>query len=315
VQIIIVHPRLKQARTLTLSRRWLLASVASLFLVVGLSSGVLSYVTLEHAVEKLPFMQTRVRAVADASLRDQNRFMRENIDALAARLGEMQAQLAKLEALGDRVAGMTGLKPQELQNLRDGGRGGPLVGASKSLTIDELRAAVSDANQRIDTRSDLLTIVESELLAKTVVAKLLPGTKPLTEGFFGSRFGVRIDPFTGRSAMHEGIDFNAPAGTPIVAAAGGLVVAAGPHNSYGNHVDIDHGKGMTTRYAHASKLLVKEGDVVKQGQKIAEVGSTGRSTGPHLHFEVRQDDVAQDPRNYLEQGLNGLAPVNTVAKK
>lgn len=114
-----------------------------------------------------------------------------------------------------------------------------------------------------------------------------------------SGFGWRIDPFNGRGAMHEGVDFAAPVGTPILAAAGGIVITAEAHPQYGNMVELDHGNGLVTRYAHASRLTAKVGELVKRGQKVAEVGSTGHSTGPHLHFEVREHGIAKNPSNFL----------------
>jgi murein DD-endopeptidase MepM/ murein hydrolase activator NlpD len=122
----------------------------------------------------------------------------------------------------------------------------------------------------------------------------------------GSRFGWRIDPFTGRQALHTGLDFQATMGAPIVAAAGGVVVTAEMHPEYGNMVEIDHGNGLVTRYGHTSRMLVKKGDLIKRGQQIALVGTTGRSTGAHLHFEVLVQGVQQDPARFLAG--NGHAP-------
>jgi murein DD-endopeptidase MepM/ murein hydrolase activator NlpD len=129
--------------------------------------------------------------------------------------------------------------------------------------------------------------------------QLMPTGMPVANGYHSSNFGWRIDPFTGFNAYHEGIDFMAEAGTTIRAAAGGVVVYAALHPQYGNMVEIDHGNDLVTRYAHASKLSVKVGDVVLRGSKIAEVGSTGRSTGTHLHFEVRHKGAAQNPGRFL----------------
>ena len=137
----------------------------------------------------------------------------------------------------------------------------------------------------------------------------MPTAAPVAMGWNESNFGWRIDPFTGQNAMHEGTDFMVDSGTPIHAAAGGVVVVAQFHPQYGNMIDIDHGNGFTTRYAHASKLLVKVGDVVQRGAVIALSGSTGRSTGPHVHFEVRYKGVAQNPNRFLQ------ASAVSVAKK
>ena len=303
MQIIVVHPRLKQARTMTVRKRWVLASFGGLALLVLASTVLLSYVAIQHAFQaKVPFVQQWVTAAAAKDVESRDAYVRQNIDALAIKLGQLQAQVARIDAVSERVSRMAGVKSSDLPKIP--GRGGPLVGEVRSFSLGELNNAVDMTSRGLDTRVDALNLIESELIFKTVATKLLPTNQPLQDGFMGSRFGHRIDPFTGGSAMHEGIDFNAPTGTPILAAGAGVVVFSGFNPSYGYQIDIDHGGRVITRYAHASKLLVKEGEIVKQGQKIAEVGSTGRSTGSHLHFEVRDNDVAQDPLKYLQAGLN-----------
>ncbi|SPJ16433.1 Peptidase M23B (fragment) [Burkholderiales bacterium] len=150
-----------------------------------------------------------------------------------------------------------------------------------------------------------MNVVESELVAKETRDALLPHGTPVSEGFVGSGYGMRTDPFTGEMSMHTGVDFAAPVGTPILAAAGGVVVSAETRPDFGNMVEIDHGKGVSTMYAHTSRMLVKSGDIVRKGQKIAEVGTTGRSTGPHLHFEVHVNGVPQNPSKYLASLRSG----------
>jgi len=141
----------------------------------------------------------------------------------------------------------------------------------------------------------LETLLQQDRLRK----KMLNTIQPVNSGWYSSNFGWRLDPFTGKSAMHEGVDYVVPQGTPIHAAASGIVVYADMHPQFGNLVEIDHGNDILTRYAHASRILVKVGQMVKRGQKIAEVGSTGRSTGAHLHFEVRIRGLAQNPNRFL----------------
>lgn len=303
MQIILVHPRLRQARTLTVRKRWVAAVLLVITGGVLVSTGLFSYVAIQHSLTaKLPFVQQWVAAAAAKDVESRDVFVRQNIDALAVKLGQLQAQVARIDAISDRVSKMAGVKTGDLP--RTAGRGGPLAGDARPLSLGELNLAVDQVSRSLETRVDSLNLIESELIYRTVTTRLLPTNQPLQDGFMGSRFGTRIDPFTGRSALHEGIDFNAPAGTPITAAGAGVVVFSGFNPSYGNQVDVDHGNGLVTRYAHASKLLVKEGDIVKQGQKIAEVGSTGRSTGSHLHFEVRVNGEAEDPLKYLQAGLN-----------
>jgi murein DD-endopeptidase MepM/ murein hydrolase activator NlpD len=163
-------------------------------------------------------------------------------------------------------------------------------------------SAMEQLDQIGGHRVDLLTVVESRLFDQKMQQRMIPTESPVVGVEAGSAFGFRIDPFTGRSALHTGLDFPADVGTPILAAAGGVVVVQEYHAAYGNMVEIDHGNELITRYAHASKVFVKKGDIVKRGQKIAAVGSTGRSTGPHLHFEVWVSGIPQDPQRFLAAG-------------
>jgi murein DD-endopeptidase MepM/ murein hydrolase activator NlpD len=167
------------------------------------------------------------------------------------------------------------------------------------MTFSDLDGELQRLTRSVEQRADYLSVVEAELQSRQVRNALLPGSQPVSDGFVGSGFGWRTDPFTGEMTRHEGIDFAAMPGTPIHAAAGGVVVLATNHPIWGNVVEIEHGNQLLTRYAHASRLTVSAGDLVKRGQKIAEVGSTGRSTGPHLHFEIHQRGIAQNPSKFL----------------
>ncbi len=308
MQVILVHPKFKRAYTLAITRPMVIGAVVATFLVVGLSTGLLSYVTVKAAIDSgLPFVAERIRTVASLTSRDEERVAKANIDALAVKLGQIQAQLTRLDALGERVATMTGVKVQDLTAARIPGQGGVADNEARTMSLGELEQTIGSVAAQIEKRTEQLHQIESDFVSKSVRARLLPNSMPLPDSFMGSPFGPRIDPFTGRLARHEGIDFTAPPGSPIHSAGGGVVIAAENHPAYGLMVDIDHGKGLVTRYAHAQKLLVKQGDVVKQGQVIAEVGSTGRSTGPHLHFEVRVNGEAVDPLQYLKSGL-GIQP-------
>jgi murein DD-endopeptidase MepM/ murein hydrolase activator NlpD len=153
----------------------------------------------------------------------------------------------------------------------------------------------------------MLGVLDAQLIEEAEKNRLQPTMMPVSAPYNSSSFGRRIDPFTGELAMHEGIDFLAEPGSPVVAAAAGVVVFAGFHPQYGYMVDIDHGNDLVTRYAHCAKLYAKEGDVVQRGRRIADVGSTGRSTGPHLHFEVRFRGAAQNPARFLVAS-NATAP-------
>ncbi|MEW5882101.1 MAG: M23 family metallopeptidase [Pseudomonadota bacterium] len=301
MQIIVVDPRLSRARTITVDKPMLLIAAAGLLSAVLLAVIGLYAVTFRVAAEvRIPLVHEIVTFIMRDEVARNEQFVRDNVTAMARKLGEMQAQLMRLDALGERVSKMSGIRPEEFSFREPPGRGGaePTAGA-RAMTLAELQNELQRIARGVEDRADYMDVIESELVSAQVRRALLPQNTPVSEGFVGSGFGMRTDPFTGQLAMHAGVDFAAPTGTPIFAAAGGVVATAEANPVYGNSVLIDHGNGLSTLYAHASKLVVKTGDIVKRGQKIAEVGSTGRSTGPHLHFEVHVNGVPQNPSKFL----------------
>jgi murein DD-endopeptidase MepM/ murein hydrolase activator NlpD len=228
-----------------------------------------------------------------------DKYLKENIEVLARRLGEMQAQLLQLQSLGERVSTLAGVPMPDLKTQK--GAGGVLV-SPRELSLEELRALLDAVEGGTKADVDWLTVVESRLLDQKIKKMMIPAQAPVAAATLGSTFGWRIDPITGQSALHTGLDFPASIGTPIQAAAGGVVVTQEFHVQYGNMIEIDHGNDLISRYAHASRVLVKKGDLVKRGQKIAEVGTSGRSTGAHLHFEVLVNGIPQDPQRFLNAG-------------
>ena len=224
----------------------------------------------------------------------------QHLDALALQVGQLQARIMRLDALSERLAELAGVKDKDIKASQLPGQGGPMV-QERSLSADELQQQISALTAQLEQRNDRLGVLEAMLLQQNLKKNTIPSGAPVNVGYNSSSFGWRVDPFTGHMAMHEGLDFMAEAGTPIYAAADGIVAQAESTPDYGNIVKVDHGSGLETRYAHALRLLVKAGDRVQKGQLIAEVGSTGRSTGAHLHFEVRLNGVPLDPRKYLQQ--------------
>ncbi len=303
MQIIVVSNRLTNARSLTLSTPQLLFAGG---LVVALSSMLalaVLYVSLRYANDlKLPYLQQLVLASQEQESKRSDSFMRDNLNAMAVKLGQMQAQLVRLDALGERLATLAGIKPSEFRFSELPGRGGALPAnfPVTSLSMQDFEKQLEQISRQMENRSDTLGILESQLFDTAVKRKLMPTMPPVETSWSASSFGWRIDPISGMQAMHEGVDFISEVGTPIVAAAGGIVIAAEYHHQYGNLIEIDHGNNFTTRYAHASRMMVKVGDVVQRGSKVAEVGATGRTTGPHLHFEVRYKGVAQNPTRFLQ---------------
>jgi len=299
MQIIVLHPREPRVFRFQLTRlRVVLLIVAAGALVAALSSG-------------LTWVVARAQAAPEVSrqARD-NAYLRQNLAVLAARVGDLQAQMVRLDALGERVSGLAGIAPKDFDFRHRPARGGP-AGAvvSSELTLPELSDELARLGQQAEHRSDYFDVIEAALMDRQFRERRIPRVMPVATGYDGSGFGARIDPFTGRRTQHDGVDFVAPPGTPILAAAGGVVVAAEWHSEYGNMIDIDHGDGLKTRYAHASKSLVRVGDLVRPGQMIARVGSTGRSTGAHLHFEVHVNGVPRNPGGFL----NAAAPAPSPA--
>ncbi len=300
MHIIITDAWLAKSRALHLSGYQLLLAGLLTFVLLMLGA-VATYhgVFLKGVREGWPGFASVGRLVHQSEAETQEVFMRENLDAMAQKLGEMQARMMQIESLGERVAGLAGLNPAEFKVSP--GAGGALV-AGRELSVPELMAAMAQLEVASGSRVDWLTAVESRLFDQKIQRALVPTAQPVQGGRVGSPFGFRIDPITGRSALHTGLDFPADPGTPILAAAGGVVVVQEYHSAYGNMVEIDHGNDLITRYAHASRVYVKKGDIVKRGQRISDVGSTGRSTGPHLHFEVWVAGVPQDPQRFLAAG-------------
>ena len=320
MQIIVLHPRFS-AKTVTLTTRHIIFLGAVFLGAVLAVAALLYYLTLSHAASmRLPFLP---QALAADSLDDtgrKDRYVRENLTAMAVKLGEMQAQLMRLDALGERVQGLAGVKPEEFNFKEKPPRGGIEMagpgsqGGARELGMQEFQQILNALERDLEHRADYLNVVESSLMAEKIRFKLLPTIKPVNISYNASSFGWRLDPFSGRSAFHEGLDFAAPSGTPIVAAAGGVVIASEYHHQYGNMLEIDHGNQLVTRYAHASRLLSQVGDIVRRGQHVADLGSTGRSTGPHLHFEVLLKGVPQDPHKFLLAGAAQEKTATLAAK-
>lgn len=300
MHLIITDARFAKSRAVQLSgyKLFALLGLAALLLMM-VAAGLYHLVFLKGAREGWPVVGTFLRFVVRDEFEQRDRYLRENLNVMAQKLGEIQAKLSQLESLGDRVSGLAGMPISPTQKRP--GQGGALV-SGPNLTIDQLNATLGQLELLTEQRTELMTVLESKLFEKKISTLMIPTSAPMQNSALGSPFGWRIDPFTGGSALHTGLDFVGEIGESILAAAGGVVVTQEFHPAYGQVVEIDHGNELITRYAHASKVHVKKGDLVKRGQKVAEVGSTGRSTGPHLHFEVLVRGVPQDPQKFLAAG-------------
>lgn len=302
MDIILVSDKLAKARTISIGLPQLaLALLAVLAAVAALTTAV-NYSLLRYAADqKLAIVQGLFAGVQreEEAARSES-YLRESLSTMAVRLGQMQAQLLRLDTLGERLARLAGFRPQDLMFGQTPGQGGAVSSLpSQDLSLGDLSQQLDLLMREVDDRGDKLGVLESLFTTDSARKKLVPTVLPVHAGFHSSNYGWRIDPFSGQRAFHEGIDFIADHGTVIQAAAGGVVVYSDFHPQYGNMIEIDHGNDLVSRYAHASKRLVKTGDVVLSGATIAAVGRTGRATGTHLHFEVRHRGVPQNPTQFL----------------
>jgi murein DD-endopeptidase MepM/ murein hydrolase activator NlpD len=301
VQIILMSGRLGRARSLSLSARHLFGTAFVALVLLCAATAAVYWLTLRYAAElPIPALHKLVLAAQETDAERNRAFVQQNLNAMAVKLGEMQAQLTRLDALGERLASSAGVRDVRFADTAPGiGGAAPAMMPPQNLSLGDFSEKLLSLSRQLENRNDMLGVLESQLFEQAVKKKLIPTMMPVSAPFNASGFGKRIDPFNGQLAMHEGIDFLADPGTTVVAAAAGVVIFAGFHPQYGYMVDIDHGNDLVTRYAHCSKLFVKDGDVLVRGRKIAESGSTGRSTGPHLHFEVRFRGAAQNPAKFL----------------
>ena len=236
------------------------------------------------------------QAVTDAA-----RSARQNLDALAIKLGQMQAHVTRLDALGQRLVQMGGLDDGEFDFKDPPAQGGPYhPELGKTLSVGDFVSRLEALSARLEDRGQQLGVLESVLMNRDLQEQVYPSGRPIKGGWISSGFGERTDPFTGKLERHDGLDFAGKSGSDVMAVAAGVVTWAGDRYGYGKLVEINHGNGYHTRYGHNKKLKVKVGDTVKKGQVIALLGSTGRSTGPHVHFEVRKNGRVIDPTPFVQ---------------
>ena len=236
------------------------------------------------------------------SIDEARRATSENIDALAMRLGRLQSHVIRLDALGDRLIKAADLDNGEFDFSAEPAQGGPetdSIEASVSVDRGSFTAALDSLTHQLENRAQQLALLETMLMNRGLQDEVVPAGRPITAGWLSSYFGIRTDPFTGKNEHHYGLDFAGKLGSDVVAVASGVITWAGKRYGYGNLVEINHGNGYSTRYGHNDKVNVKVGDAVKKGQVIAKMGSTGRSTGPHVHFEVLHYGKPVDPMDYI----------------
>lgn len=225
----------------------------------------------------------------------------DDIDALALRLGQMEARAIRLDALGSRLINVAGLGAEEFDFLEAPAVGGPeTVTPLQSIEIPSLMERFSDLQRQIDDRAHKFALLESIMMDRELEKQVLPNGRPVEKGWMSSKYGRRSDPFSGKSSWHAGVDFAGKLGSGVVSVASGVVTWSGNKKGFGLLIEISHGNGYLTRYAHNSASLVKVGETVEKGSIIAKMGSSGRSTGPHVHFEVLKDNKAVNPAKYIK---------------
>jgi murein DD-endopeptidase MepM/ murein hydrolase activator NlpD len=225
---------------------------------------------------------------------------REHLDALALKLGEMQSRLLRLDALGERLTKLGELDPEEFNFKELPPRGGVDLRSSQSMELEEMVKEMDILARTIEDRELKLNVLEDLIMTRELAREIRPSGYPVKKGWISSRYGYRKDPFSGKKMFHRGVDISSKRGSDIVAVASGIVSYSGKKIGFGHTIEIIHGDGFVTRYAHNQENLVKVGDAVSKGQVIAKVGSSGRSTGPHLHFEVSQRGKSLNPQKYLK---------------
>lgn len=257
------------------------------------------------------YQQERSTAVWEEEIREQEREMaqlreeqRAEIAALSDRIASLRGRLSEIDVLGRKLVDAAGLDLGELEFDGSGGLGGPLVPVELDVDAGSgdgfagLKREAKQLEDRIDSRKRRLSVVEGFLVERELKTETTPAGWPIDSGWISSSYGHREDPITGADAWHGGTDFATHAGEAVYAVAGGVVTFSGPRSAYGNMVEINHGNGYTTRYGHNDEILVDVGEVIRAGDEIATVGNTGRSTGPHVHLEVRKDGQPEDPAPY-----------------
>jgi murein DD-endopeptidase MepM/ murein hydrolase activator NlpD len=290
---------------LTSARAWVAIFGIAFLVCAGafyggfLSAGVFGVANPQAQAEAWKADLAKQQGLVDTT----RRALQLNLDALALRLGQMNAHVVRLDALGSRLTQMAGLKDGEFDFTSAPSLGGPeepLVEADNDfMQISGVINALDVLDEQLADRGRQLSVLEDFLLNRKLRDEVRPDGRPVTSGYISSRFGNRTDPFTGRRAFHRGVDFAGREGAEVVAVASGVVIWSGQRYGYGELVEVNHGNGYVTRYAHNADNLVAIGDTVRRGQVIARMGDTGRATGPNLHFEVLLNDKAVDPLTYI----------------
>ena len=303
MEIIVLRKNRSKSSHLTIRRGVLLSICVALLVAVPVGTAALGYYFAVAGVESVHTANAEPADVL-ASQRQELDGVIENaknsVTALSFRLSEIQAQAIRLDALGKRLVEMHKLDKGEFDFDSPPAQGGPMGSAVlEDMNVEDFIASLNALSRQLDDRAAQLMVVEEIYMGNTLRSETIPAGKPVASGWLSSGFGKRTDPFTGKMAYHEGVDFAGKSGTGVIAVASGVVTWSGDRYGYGKMVELDHGNGYVTRYGHNKENSVQVGDVVDKGAVIAQMGSSGRSTGPHVHYEVLRHGKPVDPKKYV----------------
>lgn len=279
--------------SMRLTKLYWLSAVSAFALVSGVVVHLIASNKLQPNSEKYQ-VSSQVNSVV-------SQVKEQKITALTIKLAELQSQVLRLNALGDRLADDANIPTQEFNFKQLPASGGPVsqVFLANDKTLEQLLVDIEHFESKINHEEKQLEMLESLTFGHHIQNNGYLSGRPITKGWLSSYYGVRKNPFSGKPTMHKGVDFAGKEDTAIIATAAGVITWASKRYGYGNLIEINHGDGLTTRYGHNKNLLVNVGDVVNKGQKIARMGSTGRSTGPHVHYEILRNNKQIDPIKFV----------------
>ena len=305
MNIILLKRKKGSSSLVTLNKKKVAGLLAGLFIVLPATFLFTGYKLGVHYMQANPDdLMVAMQSEMDMQrlkIDEVTKTAEENMNALALRLGKLQAHVIRLDALGSRLTSMAKLDSGEFDFSQSPAQGGPVAASdlSSEMQVPDFMASLKNLSLQLEDRSQQLNVLETMMMNRNLEAEVMPAGRPITRGWLSSYFGMRTDPFNGRHVHHSGVDFAGKMGSDVVAVAAGVVTYSAKRSGYGRLVEINHGKGYSTRYGHNSENIVKVGDTVKKGQVIAKMGTSGRSTGPHVHFEVLYNGRAVNPKKYI----------------
>lgn len=300
MKLVVLRQRAARVLSLDLSGRWVLGVGSSVLVALLALSFLAGFAVGDRSPnEGGGSLFARITGDQQADIDELRARLQERIDAMSARVGQLNAHVIRLDALGKRLAEMANLDSHEFDFSMAPSAGGPETDSGVPVAAPELTSMIDDFESRLSQRDAQLGVLEQIILQRELRKQILPEGRPVQRGFMSSGFGNRQDPLSGEFSFHRGVDFAGNAGDLVIAVGAGLVTFAGYRPDYGYVVDVTHGDGYVTRYAHNARVLVRQGETVARGQRLAIMGSTGRSTGPHVHFEVLRNGTPVNPLAYL----------------